>query len=195
LKEEAAQVRAARRAAVDAAPDEETGRGATTVYRNRDGGKIDREEWVDNQQKKRKKRKSDYPEQELEWGGGLKQKDNKEAVMAEAERVAAQPFARYEPDAKHIEELKAKQDWNDPMNRFPDGADGPVGGAAAGSQEVAKKKPKCPHAPWLNRFEIPPGYRWDGKVRTTGYEQKWLESKNHREFLKRERYKYEFAED
>lgn len=53
-------------------------KNAQTVYRNRDGRRIDREEWVELQQKKRKKRASDYPEQELEWGGGLKQRDNRE---------------------------------------------------------------------------------------------------------------------
>ena len=39
-------------------------KNAQTVYRNRDGRRIDREEWVELQQKKRKKRASDYPEQE-----------------------------------------------------------------------------------------------------------------------------------
>lgn len=184
LQTEAQEVREARRAAVAAAPDSETGRNAATVYRNRDGQRIDREQWVEQQQKKKRKRPSDYPEQELEWGGGIKQKSSQEAEMAEVERIAAQPFARYEPDEKYMEELKERQDWNDPMRNFPEDK----GGAAA------KKKPKCPHAPWQNRFNIAPGYRWDGKVRGTDYERRWLENKNQREFDKQEAYKYDMEE-
>lgn len=39
-------------------------RNAQTVYRNREGRRIDREEWVELQQKKKKKRVADYPEQD-----------------------------------------------------------------------------------------------------------------------------------
>jgi len=196
LKEEAAQVRAERRAAVLAAPDEQTGRGAQTVYRNREGARIDREEWVEQQQKKKRKKMSDYPEQELEWGGGVKQKYNEEAEKAEVARIAAQPFARYQPDEKYMEELKEKQDWNDPMRKFQEEEEAREEREAAAGSAAAQRvaKPKCPHAPWPNRFNIPPGYRWDGKVRGNDFEKKWLETKNHREHTQKERWKYEMEE-
>lgn len=196
LKDEAAQLRADRRAAILSAPAEETGRDATTVYRSKDGHKISREEWAENQQKKRKKRLADYPEQELEWGGGIKQKANAEAEKIELERVAAQPFARYEPDARYMEELKGKQHWNDPMREFEedDEEQGKQHNSVAAEAEPPKKKPKCPHAPWANRFNIAPGYRWDGKVRGNGYETKWLETKNQRAFDKAEAWKYGMEE-
>merc|ERR1712050_430346 len=112
LKAEAAQIRAERRAAVEAAPDEETGKNATTVYRDKATGKrISREEFVEQSKKKKKKKLSDYPEQELEWGGGVKQSANDEEMKEEASRLAAQPFARYEPDAKYSEELQDRQSW------------------------------------------------------------------------------------
>merc|ERR1740138_1131388 len=139
LKEEAAQVRRERREAVEAAPDSQTGRGAQTVYRNREGRQVSREEWVDQQQKKRKKRLSEYPEQELEWGGGLKQQQNKEQEMEELSRIAAQPFARYEPDQKYMEELKGKQDWNDPTPKhYEDGEPGPATGSTGAKQNNPK---------------------------------------------------------
>lgn len=201
LKDEAAQLRADRKAAILSAPAEETGRDATTVYRNKQGQKISREEWADQQQKKRKKRLSDYPEQELEWGGGVKQQANADAEKVELERIAAQPFARYTPDERYMEELKGRQAWNDPMRKFQEEEEDNVP-TAAGSSSVAtpaapeppKKKPKCPHAAWPNRFNIAPGYRWDGKVRGNGYENKWLETKNHRAFKKQEAWKYDMEE-
>lgn len=189
LKEEAAKVRDQRRAALAAAPDHETGKGADTVYRSRAGGKINREEWVEQQQKKRKKRLSEYPEQHLEWGGGLKQQSNAEEQKAESARVAAQPFARYEPEADAIQALQDRQAWHDPMSKFD------ADEAASSSAAPAVKKPKCPHPPWPNRFNIPPGYRWDGAVRGNGYEKRWLEAQNQRAFRKTEQYKAERLED
>lgn len=43
--------------------------------------------------------------QELEWGGGLKQRDNSELEKEELSRIAAQPFARFEPDEVYMKEL------------------------------------------------------------------------------------------
>ncbi|CAL1171879.1 unnamed protein product [Cladocopium goreaui] len=168
-----------------------SGKDAPTVYRNREGRRIDREEWVELQQKKKKKRAADYPEQELEWGGGLKQRDNSEAAKEEFKRIAAQPFARYEPDEKYMKELKAKQDWNDPMRKFEEDQV-----TAPGLQKTkAVERPKCPHPPWQNRYEIKPGYRWDGKVRGNGFEQDYFHTKNQREFERAEAWRRETAHD
>ncbi|CAE7418497.1 CWC26 [Symbiodinium sp. CCMP2592] len=175
-----------------------SGRGAETVYRNRDGKRIEREEWVDLQQKKRKKRVSEYPEQELEWGGGLKQRNNTEEEKAEISRIAAQPFARFEPDEKYMKELKARQDWNDPMRKFEEQevtAPTLQGKAAADAQPRAVERPKCPHPPWQNRYEILPGYRWDGKVRGNGFEKEYFHTKNTREFERADAWRREMAND
>jgi len=194
LKEEAAKVREERKAKLEAMPDSQTGKNADTVYRNRSGGKIDREQWVEQQQKKRKKKLSEYPEQELAWGGGLKQQQSKEDEMAEDIRVSQLPFARFEPDQGALDNMHDKQAWHDPMSKFNDEEE--TGTASLGSQvKPAVKKPKCPHPPWPNRFGILPGYRWDGAVRGHNYEKRWLDAKNNREFMKTERYKWERMED
>lgn len=183
LRQEGAALREKQRAALEAAPAEETGRNAETVYRNKQGTTIGRDEWVEQQEKRRKKRAKDYPEQHLEWGGGLKQSLDKSEEQAEMSRIAKQPFARYTPDEKYLKELKEKSDWNDPMRKK----------LAEDAEEAKAKKPpearpKCPFAPWPNRFHIAPGYRWDGKVRGTKFEQKWLDRKNQRELQRSEAY-------
>jgi len=39
-------------------------------------------------------------------------------------------------------------------------------------EEVVRPKSKFT-AP-MNRWNIQPGYKWDGKIRGTGFEQKWF---------------------
>jgi len=195
LKDEAAKIRAERKAAIEAAPDEETGKNATTVYRSKaTGAKITREEFVEQSKKKKRKKLSDYPEQELEWGGGLKQGVNEEEERAEVERIAAQPFARFEPDEKYTKELQEKLAWNDPMAKFKDDPDA-FGPGAKATEGEKKAKPKCPHTPWMNRFGILPGYRWDGKVRGNEFEKKFLQTKNARAYAKEDHWRQHQDDD
>merc|ERR1719215_745759 len=192
LRKETADIRQRQREALEAAPAEATGKGAETVYRNRDGGRVTREEWLESKQKHRKKRPSEYPEQELEWGGGLKQQVNREEEQAELSRIAAQPFARYEPDEKYQEELRSKKDWHDPMKQ--DAAEDAAAQVRA-ARGPRQEKPVCPHMAWLNRFDIRPGYRWDGKIRTNGFETKLIEANNMKEYQRREAWRRMDADD
>merc|ERR1712151_273819 len=105
--------------------------------------------------------------------------------MAEVERIAAQPFARFEPDERYMEELRDRQDWNDPMRDFQEEND------SKPDERKMQKKPKCPHVPWPNRFDILPRFRWDGKIRGNGYERRWLEARNNREFQKLDKMRHD----
>lgn len=178
LRKEAAELREKRKRELEAMPDELTGRDAATVYRNRDGLKIDREEWAMQQQKKKKKKLSDYPEQEIEWGGGVKQKVDLDAEKKRLAAVAAEPLARFVPTADFEAEMRDQKRWSDPMNKFKDQEE------EAERERRKKARPKCPHRAPPNRYNIEAGYRWDGKVRGTGYEEKWFKAKNVKEYTK-----------
>lgn len=73
--------------------EDASGRGAQTVYRDATGTRVTREEFVEGQQKAR--RKAEYEEEgSLAWGGGLKQRQEAEERARAMREEASKPFAR-----------------------------------------------------------------------------------------------------
>ncbi|CDJ60922.1 hypothetical protein, conserved, partial [Eimeria maxima] len=64
------------------------------VFRDREGRIISEEEWLALEgEKGRKKQRERGPAPVLEWGAGLKQKEDRKARQREEEKIAKQPFA------------------------------------------------------------------------------------------------------
>jgi len=186
LKDNEDEVKAKRRAKVDQEDDKITGKGAETTYRGKDGKMITRDEWLDTKLKKRKR--DDVEEQNLEWGGGIKQKDDREAQDEEVKKIVQEKFARYDIREDVDKELRSVLRPDDPMYK------GGFGESAMDRAEQKAKKLRCPFTAPPNRFGIPAGARWDGKVRGTEYEKRFLKRQNEIKHLKTECFTWSIEE-
>lgn len=123
-------------------------------------------------------------EQQLkQWKGGARQladaQDRKKAI----EEAKNAPFARYEMDQEAEEQLKAKDRFGDPLKLIKSTTihssttqqNYRILTTASGHRYLL---PKCKFPATINRFNIEPGYRWDGVDRSNGYERRWIEKEN-----------------
>ncbi|GAA5993525.1 hypothetical protein JCM5350_008190 [Sporobolomyces pararoseus] len=152
--------------------DAEEGEGQdVTVYRDSSGRKID----IKLQKAEEAKRKRQELEKEMakmEWGKGLVQREDKEKAKLEAEKLKKKGVARYADDQEMNDELREVERWNDPAANF----------LTKNKGEKKKSQSKFPQyqgpPPPPNRFNIKPGYRWDGVDRGTGFEAKYMQKRN-----------------
>jgi len=87
------------------------------------------------------------------------------------------PLARDKNDQDLDAHLKAVERSEDPMLKYIQKKQTK---AKSGLPQYPKYKGPAPPP---NRFGIAPGYRWDGVVRSTGFEKKLFESQNSRKAL------------
>ncbi|GAA5901503.1 hypothetical protein JCM6882_006298 [Rhodosporidiobolus microsporus] len=144
-----------------------------TVYRDASGRKIDMK-LAKAEKAKAERERMEKEMQKMEWGKGLVQKEDKEREKREAERLKAQGIARYADDADMNDEMKEVERWNDPAAAF----------LTKKKDKKTSRGPKYPTyqgaMPPPNRFNIPPGYRWDGVDRGNGFEAKLMQKRNSR---------------
>eukprot|EP01053_Blabericola_migrator_P007132 Blabericola_migrator_1__7131@NODE_3610_length_1638_cov_67_593253_g385_i2_p1_GENE_NODE_3610_length_1638_cov_67_593253_g385_i2NODE_3610_length_1638_cov_67_593253_g385_i2_p1_ORF_typecomplete_len310_score80_26Bud13/PF09736_9/4_1e03Bud13/PF09736_9/1_1e26_NODE_3610_length_1638_cov_67_593253_g385_i24571386 len=147
------------------------------VYRSRTGQKISESQWKDEvdgagrrgrTQEKKKPKIEKISEKDLPWGGGLTQKKMEEERRAYEAEVAQEPFARHEISESYDKELRDRQLWEDPLHKMKGDS-----GVMVGKPDESKSKFVAPP----NRYKIPPGSKWDGRVRGTGFEAKYLEAR------------------
>ncbi|KAF9104210.1 Pre-mRNA-splicing factor cwc26 [Mortierella sp. GBA35] len=142
------------------------GREAETIYRDARGRKVDRvQEKLEAAEAAR--REIEKQERQMEWGKGLVQREAEEEKKKREQEEKLKPLARYKDDKDLNEELKERDRWNDPAAMF-----------LSGTKKSKKSAPKFPlyqgNFP-SNRFNIRPGYRWDGVDRSTGFEKDYIQ--------------------
>ena len=146
-----------------------SGKDAKTVYRSKFGKKVD----VEQEQAAILERQRIEQEQEAakeEWKRGVKQKQESERLKERLEKEKFQPLAVYRDD-KELNEVQRDRDrWGDPMAHLT-------------TSKKKKRKGKSDRimyqGHWApNRFNIPPGYRWDGVDRSNGFEGRYFSTQN-----------------
>lgn len=144
---------------------EDESRHAKTVFRDEMGRKRDlKQERLE--QRKRAEETSERDEQYAKWGRGLAQSRQQQQKVEDAVKEMQKPLARYIDDEDLDQMLREQEREGDPMADF-------MRKKKAKERPGTKEKPKYNGpAPPLNRFNIWPGYRWDGVDRSNGFEKK-----------------------
>ncbi|GLV45576.1 uncharacterized protein CBL_02596 [Carabus blaptoides fortunei] len=164
---------------------EVSGKDAAPILRDRKTGKrrdLEQEAMAEyEKQQKENVQKEKY----AKWGKGLKQVDEHKEKMEQDLYEMSKPLARYADDQDLERHLKEQEREGDPMLKY-----------------IRKKKRKEAEATGVsfkpqydgefmpNRFGIPPGHRWDGVDRSSGYEKQWFIVQNSKKAVEEEVYKW-----
>jgi pre-mRNA-splicing factor CWC26 len=160
------------------------GRDAELKIRDRRGRNKEFEQEVENERKKteaEEARKKVYDR----WGKGVKQVEDIEKRFQEHMHEASKPLARSADDADLQDHLKNQERIDDPMLEY----------MRRKKQDENKKKGVKETPKYLgqfpdNRYNIRPGYRWDGVDRSNGYEKKFFSMINSKKSMEEEAYRY-----
>ncbi|XP_054448262.1 BUD13 homolog [Pteronotus mesoamericanus] len=138
---------------------------AETVFRDKSGRKRDLK--LERLEQRRKAEKdSERDELYAQWGKGLVQSRQQQQNVEDAIKEMQKPLARYIDDEDLDRMLREQEREGDPMANF-------IKKNKAKENKNKKVRPRYSGpAPPPNRFNIWPGYRWDGVDRSNGFEQK-----------------------
>ncbi|VCW79217.1 unnamed protein product [Gulo gulo] len=138
---------------------------AETVFRDKSGRK--RNLKLERLEQRRKAEKdSERDELYAQWGKGLAQSRQQQQNVEDAVKEMQKPLARYIDDEDLDRMLREQEREGDPMASF-------IKKSKAKGSKNKKVRPRYSGpAPPPNRFNIWPGYRWDGVDRSNGFEQK-----------------------
>ncbi|PSN57788.1 BUD13 protein [Blattella germanica] len=161
--------------------DEVSGRGAAPVMRDRKTGKRRNLEEEAKQKEEEEKKQAVHKEKYSRWGKGLKQVEEQKENLQAALHEMSKPLARYADDDDLERHLRDQEREGDPMLDYI---------RSKKPEDSTKSRPKYQGSFLPNRFGIPPGHRWDGVDRSSGYEKQWFEHQNSRKAVEEEAYKW-----
>lgn len=166
-------------------PLEDESRNAQTVFRDKSGKRRD----LDSEREEQKKKAGEQAakdEKYAQWGRGLAQGQMHQQRLEDALLESQKPLARHYDDEDLDKMLREQEREGDPMaamlRRKKD--------RNLKAQGVKEKPRYKGPAPPPNRFNILPGYRWDGVDRSNGFEQKRYARMAEKKAVQEEAYKW-----
>ena len=184
LREENERRRLAEKEKFDNLDREISGRGADTTFRDRKSGKKIDVKLEAIKRREKEEEQARETEKQAVWGRGMAQQKEYEQKLEDALHEVDKPLARYKDDKDLDKLLKAKDREGDPMAAY----------MAKKKQKSTGGKPNKPRykgpTPTPNRFNIWPGYRYDGVDRSNGFEKKRFASINNMKTFNNEKYKW-----
>ncbi|MCJ8740839.1 hypothetical protein PDJAM_G00063600 [Pangasius djambal] len=166
-------------------PLEEQSRHAETVFRDKTGKKRDLESEREEQSRKAGE-KAEKDEKYAQWGKGLVQSQMQQQNVADALREAQKPLARHIDDEDLDKMLREQEREGDPMAALLRKKK-----EKNAKTRGVKERPRYQGPPPPpNRFNIMPGYRWDGVDRSNGFEQKRFTRMADKKAVQEEAYKW-----
>ncbi|XP_023656191.2 BUD13 homolog [Paramormyrops kingsleyae] len=145
---------------------EDESRNAQTIFRDKSGKRRNIDQEREEQQKKAGE-KAERDMKYFEWGKGVAQGQMQQQNVQDALKEVDKPLARHIDDEDLDRMLRDQEREGDPMAamlRKKKEKDS--------QRKGVKEKPRYKGpAPPPNRFNIMPGYRWDGVDRSNGFEK------------------------
>ncbi|ROT71405.1 hypothetical protein C7M84_010281 [Penaeus vannamei] len=120
--------------------------------------------------------------QHQQWKHGVKQVQAYQQKLKDDQHEMGKAFARSADDVDMNTELKQVTREEDPMLEYM------MKKQMKETKQPLKPLYKGPFPP--NRFNIRPGYRWDGVDRSSGFENQWFERQNNRRAVEEDAYKW-----
>ena len=150
-----------------------TGRGEgeqVTTYRDKSGKRMELGEHLKEQAAIEAAAKVAEEKALKEFRRGAKQKEDEVKRRREMELLAGEGLARHVNDERLEAQLKSEMRADDPMAKYME----KVVTAREDAAGIVRKRTYRGPPPPPNRYQINPGYRWDGVHRGNGFEAKVL---------------------
>ena len=172
------------------------GAGAETTYRDRASG----QKLKDPQQHRDHRNQVVLSSEEQRiLNTGRVQLEHEAQMKREFQKIQASQFARHGDDSELDTILKSKIHADDPMAAYAMKQTAAVPTASGGrsSDDAAATRPRRSYQgppPKPNRYQIPPGYRWDARDRGNGFEDLLLAKQYRTNHEQEQAYRYSSAD-